>query len=102
MSDLNWEQVAELELAREEAREILSACACSETRDGLLGDAMGLGIDPDDTSAQLALVAWKTIAAGRNFSADPRGRDWTVYEEVAAEAESLLASGWLPGMKVKL
>lgn len=93
--DNEWLQIAEREIARPIACEILQTCA--STRDVLmLGIADLLGHKTDGVAGELALAAWEHCAEklgwvkGGPFNAD-------LYYEICAEAESLLQCGWFPG-----
>lgn len=93
--DNEWLLIAEREIARPIACEILQTCA--STRDVLmLGIADLLGHQTDGVAGELALAAWEHCAdklgwvKGGPFNAD-------LYYDICAEAESLLQCGWFPG-----
>lgn len=84
-----WFRVAEREIARPLACEILGTCACTQG-DGLLGIAAQLGHEETSVAAELALAAWEICAVRLNQTS------YSDYYEICAEAESLLQCGWFP------
>ncbi len=93
-TELEWQAIAEQEIARPVACEILHTCAC--TRDsGFLGVAGELGHETDGLAALLASAAWELCA--NELGWEPGSADDDLYYRICAEAESLLQCGWFPG-----
>lgn len=90
----DWFVVAEREVARPVACEILSATACQ--RDALmLGVADDLGHNTEGVAAELALAAWGHCAEKLGWVFGKFNAD--LYYLICLEAESLLQCGWSPG-----
>ena len=92
--DMEWIEIAEREIARPIACEILSTCASTQ-QEGLLGVADLLGHETEGVAAELAVAAWDACAPSCGWV--PGSIDANLYYIICAEAESLLRSGWFPG-----
>lgn len=96
-TELEWQAIAEQEIARPIACEILNTCTFTRN-DGLLGTAGALGHETDGLAALLALAAWEVCATQLGWFEGSSDDD--LYYRICAEAESLLQCGWFPGEPV--
>ena len=106
--DITWKDVARREPARPLACEILATCASSQLGPIFkVTDEVG---DPDTIeeadlalASELALEAWKVVAAKRRYNHHPSfdAYSWDTYYEICAEAEAILQCGWCPGWKIE-
>lgn len=106
--DITWQDVARRELARPLACEILATCASTRGQP-IFGITDEVG-DPDTIeeedlalASELALEAWKAVAAKRRYTHHPAfvAYSWDTYYEICAEAEAILQCGWCPGWKLE-
>jgi len=99
MDEYDWILIAEREIARPIACEILNTCASTRS-DRLIAVADELGHDANSAAAVLAEMAWGEAALHRGWVQG--SKNMKLYYEICAEAESLLRCGWFPGEPVFL
>ena len=94
-----WYEIAEREIARPIACEILNTCVCTRG-ERLVAVAINLDHDPDSVATMLAEMAWGECA--KHLKWHQGSKNMTLYYKICAEAESLLQRGWFPGEPVEL
>ena len=90
MTDATWNKIAEREIARPVACEILSGCACTPGY-GIYGAAEMFGVPPDDPAVSLAMDAWVFVAEKLGWR---NHRSTELYAIICGNAETLLQRGW--------